>query len=366
MQVRRLPDSVRLLKRPEIHVSDAPISRAIACGANAPNPHNTQAWKFKNVTALETLFYVDEDRLIPMTDPPARQIHIGCGCFIETLAVGATGMGYGTSVDYLPEGSYPLEETGRKPVARITLDKREGLQKDEFCDYIFERQTNRKNYGGQALISDAEVDSLRKSFKHDGSVEFHFASDPKEMRPFFDIFYRAMEIECTTRRLYEETRIWFRFNEKQRAEKRDGLSVPQIGVEGLRKRFLEWYLNNGNPSRWHSTRSINSYLGSVKTGIESSQGLVLLKTQTNNQMDWIRSGRAYARVGLAAAKLGLYLHPYSQVLQEYPEMKELQTEFNRLVGIKGEEKIQMAVRIGRASPPYYAYRRTLDSFPKLQ
>jgi hypothetical protein len=34
-------------------------------------------------------------------------------------------------------------------------------------------------------------------------------------------------------------------------------------------------------------------------------------------------------------------HPYSQILQKYSEMKELQEEFNRLAEIRGEEKIQM-------------------------
>ena len=270
-------------------------------------------------------------------------------------------MGYATRVDYLPEGPYSLEETGQKPVARIALDKREGLQKHEFYDYIFDRQTNRKNYGG-SLISDAEVDALRKSFNDDGSVEFVFVNDPKEMRPFFDIFYKAMEIECTTRRLYEETRIWFRFSEKERAEKRDGLSVPQMGIEGFRRWFNEWYLNRGNPSRWFSKTSINRYLGLVKQGIENSQGVGFLKTATNNQLDWIRTGRVYARIGLAAAKHGIFMQPCSQVLQEYPEMKELQGEFNQLLGVKGDEKIQMAARVGRGERPYYTYRRNLPSF----
>jgi hypothetical protein len=361
VQVSKVTDNVRLLKRPAINASEAPISRAIAYGVNAPNPHNTQAWKFKNISDTEMLLQVDEHRLLPMTDPPARQIHIGCGCFIETLAIGATGMGYETSVEYLPDGSYSLEEIGRKPVARITLDKREGLQKDEFYDYIFERQTNRKNYRGPPL-SDMEVGSLRKSFSNDGSVEFLSATNPKEMRPLFDIFYKAMEIECITRRLYEETRIWFRFSEKERAKKRDGLSVPQMGIGGLKKSFMEWYLNNGNPSRWFSKTSINRYLGAVKQGIDSSQGIVFLKTATNNQIDWVKTGRVYARICLAATKHGLSMQPQSQVLQEYPEMRELQEEFNRLLGVKGDEKVQMAARIGRGERAYYPYRRSLPSF----
>jgi Nitroreductase family len=356
-----VPDNVRLLKRPAITASESPINQAIAYGVNAPNPHNTQAWRFKNISDLETLLYVDEHRLLPMTDPPARQIHIGCGCFIETLTIGATGMGYETSVEYLPEGSYALEEVGRKPVARISLDKREGLQKDEFYDYIFERQTNRKNYGGRPL-SIMEVGALRKSFSSDGSIEFLSANESEEMRPLFDIFYKAMEIECMTRRLYEETRIWFRFSEKERAEKRDGLSVPQMGMEGLKKAFLEWYLNKGNPSRWFSKTSISRYLALVKQGIDSSRGIVFLKTRTNNQLDWIKTGRVYARICLAAIKHGLSMQPQSQVLQEYPEMRELQVEFNRLLGVKGDEKVQMAARIGRAERAYYPYRRNLPSF----
>lgn len=355
-----------LVKRPRVDESDIPIKRAIGIGVNAPNPHNTQAWKFRNLSDLETLLYVDERRLLPATDPPVRQIHIGCGCFLETLAIGATGTGYDSILDYFPEGFYGQDEIGMRPVARITLSKQANPRKDELYDYIFPRQTNRKNYvGPKMMASGAEFDLLQKSYTDD-SVKLVCMNDQAEMRPLLDIFYKAMEIECKSHVRYEETRLWFRFNEKQRAEKRDGLSVPQLGVDGFKRWFLERYLNKGNPSRWYSTRSINSYLGLAKAGIESSQGLVLLKTQTNDQMDWIRSGREYARVGLAASKLGFYLHPYSQVLQEYPEMRELQTEFNRLLGIKGGEKIQMAVRIGRASRPYYTYRRTLDSFPKSQ
>ena len=299
--------------------------------------------------------------MLPATDPLSRQIHIGCGCFLETLSVGATGFGYETTVDSFPEGFYPQDEIGKKPVAKVSLNK-SSIGPDDLYDYIFQRQTNRKNYGGPAtMVSDAEFDTLKNSYA-DNSVELICINDSKSMRPFLDIFYKAMEVECRTHERYEESRLWFRFNEKQRAQKRDGLSVPQMGVDGLRRRFLEWYLANGNPSRWHSKTSIDRYLQTVKKGIDSSQGLLFLKTTTNNQLDWIKSGRAYVRAGLAAAKLGLHFHPYSQVLQEYPEMNDVHLEFNGLIGISREQKIQMAVRVGSADPAYYPYRRTFDNF----
>jgi hypothetical protein len=67
------------------------------------------------VSDVEAVLYVDERRLLPATDPPARQIHIGCGRFIETLAAGASTMGYTTAVENFPEGLHGLEEVGRKP-----------------------------------------------------------------------------------------------------------------------------------------------------------------------------------------------------------------------------------------------------------
>jgi len=58
------------------------------------------------------------------------------------------------------------------------------------------------------------------------------------------------------------------------------------------------------------------------------------------------------------------LHHYSKILQEYPEMKELQEEFNKLAEIRGEEKTQMAVRVGKADPVYYPYRRSFNRFSR--
>ena len=96
--------AVDMQKRPRVDLLATPIDKAIAFGCNAPNPHNTQAWKLRNASDLQTVLYVDEARVLPATDPLTRQIHVGCGCFIETLSVGATSMGFETTVESFPEG----------------------------------------------------------------------------------------------------------------------------------------------------------------------------------------------------------------------------------------------------------------------
>lgn len=347
-------------KRPDVTQLTTPIDKAIAYGCNAPNPHNTQAWKLRNTSDLETVLYVDKTRLLPATDPLARQIHIGCGCFIETLSIGASTMGFRTAVESFPEGTYGLNEVGMKPVARITLIPDAETQPDELADHVYARQTNRRPFHGGAPVSDRQFADMEKCVR-ENDVQVIGINDRARMEPLLEIFDRAMTIECQTFHLWEESRVWSRFNERDRAEKRDGVSLPQMGVVGRLLPLQEWYMKQGDIRRWNSKLSINAYLKVFRAGLASAKGLFLLKTATNTQEDWIKAGRAYVRAGLAAARLGLQMHPYSQVLQEFPEMADLQRRFNDLMGVTGEEKIQMVVRLGKGPTPYYSYRRDEES-----
>ena len=197
----------QLAKRPDVTQLATPIDKAIAYGCNAPNPHNTQAWKLRNTSDLQTVLYVDKARLLPVTDPPARQIHIGCGCFIETLSAGASTMGFETAVETFPEGTYGLSEVGMKPVARITLMPAAQSQPDELADYIYARQSNRRPSPGGAPVSDQQFADIAKCVR-DSDVQVIGINDRARMEPLLAIFDRAMTIEVQTRHLWEESRVW--------------------------------------------------------------------------------------------------------------------------------------------------------------
>ncbi len=339
---------------------DIPVMKAIAYGLTAPSPHNTQSWFIDTLSSTEMLLYVKHT--LPATDPPARQIHMGAGCFIECLAIGMSREGTISEVVYFPEGEYELEpgELARKPAARIKLVQEASLDPDPLYGYIYQRGTNRKPYKGK-MISDAEFEQLRGLMGPTHS-EMIFINEKDVMAPYLDIFSRAMEIETRTKETNEETRKMFRFTEAERAETKDGISIPQMGYSGLIEKIAENSLNGGDSLTWHSEKNINATMKGIDKGIYSSKGIIMFKTETNDMMDWVLAGRDYVRYNIAIAKLGLVTHPYNQVIQEYPEMESLQNEFSELTGIAGAEKIQMIVRIGRAKETYKSWRKKPEDY----
>jgi len=347
----------RYKKRPDPNSFSQPVMKAIAVGINAPSPHNTQSWKFKIVNDETMLFYVDRNILLPETDPPSRQIHIGAGCFIETLVISITQFGYSADVKYFPEGYTNASDFGVKPVAEIRIKKNEG-KIHPLAAYILDRQINRRPSNGE-IISRSTFDEVIGLSENSHSKVLFYNDN---LSTFKDLFYRGLDIESRTRRTNEETRLLFRFSEEERAQKGNGLSMPQMGYHGLLSIIVEKSLKNGDPELWHKPSTIDKSMKSIKKAIDSTKGVVIWLTESNTFNDWIENGRDYVRFSLAATSKDLYLHPYNQPIQEYTEMDTVRAELDKLVGITGNQKIQFVARIGHSSIPYYTYRKSVDKY----
>jgi hypothetical protein len=338
------------------------LFRAISLGMRAPNPHNTQAWKVRILDTHSFLLYVDENRLLMASDPPTRQIHLGQGTFIEMLAVGMTGEGYETLVDYFPEGVYGIEDCGIKPVARITVQKNNGLTRDPLCDAIPDRITNRNAYTGPC-IREAEWDELRRRTGPTHSVISTVGNDTA-VREYIRIAREAGRIDISYDAAYEETWQWLRKNDREVAELKDGLSIRAQGFfsgvfGGVMLKIAETGISTHERYLSGSTRKQTIELFGKNIG--TARGILFQVTATNTPSDWVLAGRDYARINLAATTMGLAIHPLNQVLQEYPAMDALRREFEVLAGQQDGKKVQMLVRVGRAGPGFHSPRRPVES-----
>jgi hypothetical protein len=300
---------------------------------------------------------VDEKRLLTATDPIARQIHIGCGSFIALFKIGAESLGFTPEVDYLPEGDYSFSEIGKKPIAKLSLQKSE-IKREPIFNQIYTRQTTRSIYHGNILTDEELNKILALSKAQFASIEL--INDPNKLKSALELLYKGMEVECYDLNQFDESRKWFRVKDDI-AAKRDGLNLRVSGMEsGFNLWVTETLLRGYSKKLWHNKSSIHGLLKSHYDKVMSSRGVVIFKTNNNSLIDWIKCGEDYARFQLAAYDQGYCIHPLSQVLQEYSSMKKLYDEFNQMMKVQEPNKIQMAVRIGRSKPYEYSYRRNLN------
>lgn len=340
-------------KRDDYKTFSEPIMQAIAIGVNAPNAHNTQAWKFKIINDKEAELYIDTSRILPETDPPRRQIHISAGCLLEAMTLGCTAIGHRAETKLFPNGSYTFSDIGNKPVASIKLIPSTTITKHVFCDYIFTRRTSRTVYTGE-MITKEEFDKITQTTLTEDS-RLLFIGD-QEMKPYTDLFSKAMNIEFKTIATNEETRKNFRFTDTDAAATRTGLTFDGNGFAGMQKIMARAFTKNTTES-WNKPSTIEKGFGHFEKGLQSSKGYVLWVSNKNEYEDHIKVGQDFYRFCLSLTANNMYMHPLTQASQEYKEMDAIREELNKLAGVKANEKIQMIVRIGRSEVPFESFRR---------
>ena len=347
------------IKRPNPNNFKEPILKAIAYGVSASNPHNTQAWKFKILNEKQMLLFVDSKRILPETDPTTRQIHIGCGCFLETASIGITQEGYTSQVDYFPEGEYEISEIGEFPVAKLSLTKNINVKNAALNKVLLNRQTSRLQF------SDEIIDiSTRKSINQLMGKNYNniqLITDLETLNSIRPILSEGMKVESYTYNTNEESRKWFRENDKKIENEKDGINLPGNGMKGIKKWFAERQLKGLSSEKWNDKKIIDYTLKNHYKKVNSSVNIITITSTTNTMIDWVKAGQDYAHLQLSCLLEGFYMQPLSQVLQEFDEMKHLKVKFEAKMGIKENEKTQMVLRCGKSKEPFLTYRREIKN-----
>lgn len=317
----------------------------------APNPHNRQPWLVRLDGEDSLTLFCDLDRRLPETDPFDRQIVLGCGAFLELLSIAAAHEGYAAEITAFPDGD-PAPRLDNRPVARVKF-LAASAQPDPAFAAIGTRRTNRNTYTAREVAMD-----LLEQLEAAGSVYSVRARTTGEsglVAKLRDITWRGHETESLTRRTMKESVDLMRIGKAEVEQWRDGLVL-----EGP---MMELAQMTGMISR---ETLLDPKSGAFRMGLDmyrekaaSARAFAWLVNDHVGRASELNAGRAYARLALKAAELGLAVHPWSQTLQEFPEMRSLYDEVHALIG--GEKRVQMLVRAGYADPVIPAPRRGLDA-----
>lgn len=316
----------------------------------APNPHNRQPWLVELQGEDELTLYCDLDRRLPETDPFDRQIVIGCGAFLELLSIAAASEGYRAEITPFPDGA-PAPALDARPVAHVRLVA-QAANRDPAFDHILRRQTNRNVYEAREVPAD-----LRAQLEAAGSLPAFTLKTTGESDlavKLRDLTWRAHEREMLTHTTLKESVDLMRIGNAEIERYRDGISL-----DGQMMAFASM---TGMVSR---EGLLDPTSAAFRMGMDQYRGMAASArsfawlTGPAGRLAEINAGRAYARFALKAAELGLAVHPWSQSLQEFAEMRSMYDEAHALLG--GGETVHMLVRIGYAAPDTKAPRRGLGA-----
>jgi hypothetical protein len=350
------PDPAAAWRNPGAGETD-PRRHALAHAILAPNPHNMQPWLIDLVGDSEIVLFTDRTRLLPITDPPNRQVTVGCGAFLELLDLAARENGHRADIVAFPDGE-PQPVLDERPVARIVLAQDDAVGRDPLFGAILQRRSNRRPFDLRRVPA---TDDLRAVV--DGAIprdagpplRFAFANDTPTAGKLRDIVWRGWVREMQTPAALKESVDVMRIGAAEIAQHRDGLTLdgPMIEVARTLGMLKREQLLDPDSDASRQGRAMWKKLA------DSSPAFVWIAGADNTRATQVAAGRAYARLNLAAQARGLQMHPWSMALQEYPEMADLYAEQQAMLGATAAAPAQMLARIGYAKPVKPAPRRGL-------
>lgn len=359
------PAAVQAWQGPSALETD-PRRRALAYAITAPNPHNLQPWLVDLRTSNSITVYTDRERVLPETDPFGRQILIGHGAFIELLVIALAHHGLTADVGLWPQGDMPttLKDWDRRPVARLTLTPAaSGNVPDALFKQILNRRTPKTDFDTARPVSSAALQTLlthkQPGIRSAGTV------DDVQLAPLRELCQQSAKVELLTPRTMMESIKLIRLGPDEILKYRDGISINSPMVRALSAAGMF----DRNAAQPEGSAGYKNAMARFEGHSRTAMGFVWLSTPGNSRSQQVNAGRAYVRLQLKATEMGLGVHPMSQALQEFTEMKPFYDKAHQLLlgqsapQSVGDNTVQMFCRLGYTPEPAPATpRRDLANF----
>lgn len=325
--------------------------RALSYALLAPNPHNRQPWRVRLDGQDALTLYCDLKRRLPATDPFDRQITIGCGAFLELLVLAAAQDGYEATVTPFPEGE-DMQMLDQRPVAHVSFTKG-GVSPDPLFAQILARRSNKEVYEPRDVPASA-LQQISEAGRLFGATSETIGNTRLAER-LRDLTWRAHQKEVTTPATNQESVDLMRIGAAEVTANPDGIELEGPIFEAGRWLGFMTRQTLADPKSTAFQQGLELY----RSMALSARAFGWISNDNRSRTDQINAGRAYVRTNLKATSLGLGVHPWSQSLQEYAEMKDLYREVHDLIG--GGKRIQMLYRIGYGPEIGPTPRRGLDA-----
>ena len=306
------------------------LYRAAERAMLAPSLLNTQPWRLVVHPSRLDLF-ADLDRVVTSVDPQHRLMTISCGAALQHACLGLRAHGLIPGVERCPD-------SGREDhLATIAIDGEHPATRTELslASAVFERRSDRRPVAAGTRVRAADVEALRRAAAT-CDARLHLVSD--DQKPFLATAARAAQtIEGRDEPYQHDIIAW---------------TDDRPPGEGVPPRTLVPDSVRPVPLR--------DFAAGRETGLDpglgddTNAGYLILATDSDATLDWLRAGEALGLVWLTATTLGIAASVLSNVI----EVPGARTLVGSLLPQPGNP--QLVLRIGlanHATPPPASPRR---------
>jgi putative nitroreductase len=280
----------------------------------APSSHNSQPWHFeiKNDALHARL---DADRMLPYSDPGARQACISLGCAVENLLVAADYFGLETKTEYLCQAGNPA---GIMINFVRTVQKKESIYR-HLVFSIPKRRTNRNKYFGEVPIGFWHRfwnDRFQNWSLVDSGVHLNFVSDQKRKNLIADAVLEGLSQAMAREDFREELS---RYVKNNYTTSHVGMPGFGLGMPGPVSVIAPFLLKHFDMSKAPGQRKKDEDLLKKHTPT-----FCILSTPGDDPENWLKAGQAYQRIALEADRAGLKTAAMAAAIEIGEHYKTLQ------------------------------------------
>ncbi|CAE6858124.1 hypothetical protein R75461_07832 [Paraburkholderia nemoris] len=285
----------------------------LSIARHAPSPHNVQPWRVQLVSSHHAELFIDGARTLPNEDTTGSFLLSAMAMFIEAIDLLAAH--HGLRLEWrLHHAVAELADMVSRPTspelipfAALQLVVAPDAHGSYPSELFLARRTCRIPLHPIPVPDSAVVRlaALANAWGH----RYTHLSDPAAIESILAQNIDAVFHDMNVAQYHDEITAWFRFTERTTTEHRDGLDWRCMNLSRV-----EFWLSARlskillfAPTRYYLKRRYRQQLGHVPA-------IGILSGDFFNPANAIDSGRFLLRFWLELTSLGLYLHPYGNLV----------------------------------------------------
>jgi hypothetical protein len=303
------------------------------------------------LSAVEAELFIDGTRTLPNEDLTGSFLLSTMGMFLEALDLAAADAGQRLAVDLPSTAAWYVQRICDKNFKGLTRFARLRLVPDANAVPLYApsllqvRRTSRLSLRPDTVPQEC-VDALSQLADAHGHRYTHF-NRPNDIEAILAQNILAVFHDMNVPAYHDEIVGWFRFTDRASSRHRDGLDWRCMNLSRfefwLTARLPQLFLFP--PTRVFLKRSYRTQLGTVPA-------IGMLSGDFFDPERAIDSGRLLLRFWLEITRMGLYLHPYGNLVTNPQAQAWLRDR-------TGVTKPWLVFKLGYSDAPPKSYRRNL-------